>query len=59
MNKTLSPVSKIIDLHLMPVKNLNQGTGKLGLENHKTETIIDTTKMTSDEKNEYLKKFNK
>lgn len=59
MNKSLTQVSKIYNLHLMPIKNLNQGTGRLGLENHKTITIIDTTKMTSEEKKEYLKKFNK
>lgn len=37
----------------------SQGTGRLGQLNHQTVTIVDTTKMTPEEKAEYLKNFNK
>ena len=58
IHKGVSPLVKVLNRHLDLVKGNRQGMGKLGLENHMTETIVDTTKMTPAEKAEYIKQFN-
>jgi hypothetical protein len=59
IQKGLLPIGKIFNRNFFGLSGSRQGTGSLGLENYKTETIVDTTKMTPEEKAEYLKNFNK
>lgn len=56
--KRINAVGKMFNRNFFGLKGLRQGSGSLGLENYKTETIVDTTKMTPEEKAEYLKNFN-
>lgn len=59
IHKGIHPIGKILNRNFFGLKGSRQGTGALGLENYKSETIVDTTKMTPEEKQEYLKNFNK
>lgn len=58
-HKGILPIGKIFNRNLFGLKGSRQGFGSLGLENYKAETIIDTTKMTPEEKKDYLNNFNK
>lgn len=42
---------------IQTIRNNGQGTGQLGVKNLVAETLVDTTKMTPEEKAEYLKNF--
>lgn len=57
-HKGIVSAGKIFNRNLFGLSGSRQGFGSIGLENFKTETIVDTTKMTPEEKKEYLKNFN-
>lgn len=58
-HKGVSPLVKILNNHILPIKSKHQGTGNIGLENFKSITIVDTSKMSTEEKANYINQFNK
>ncbi len=57
IHKGVSPLAKLYNIGISPVKGILQGTGNLGLEHFKTETLADTTKMSAEDKAEFIRQY--